>query len=50
MNYTEFFNIFVKNYPLYQNDRSFMILMDKFHDVFLKDTHETIPIIFKDLY
>jgi hypothetical protein len=50
MNYTDFFNTFIKNNPLYQTNRSFMILMDKFHDEFLKETYEVIPKIFKDIY
>jgi len=50
MDINEFFNKFVANYPLYQTDRGHTVLMDKFRDVFLLDTYETIPEIFKNLY
>jgi|SaaInl8_200m_RNA_FD_contig_51_845028_length_7512_multi_10_in_0_out_0_3 hypothetical protein len=50
MDTNNFFDTFVKNHPLYQVDKSFMVLIDNFRDVFLNETYEILPELFKDLY
>lgn len=50
MDTTSFFDKFVSHYPIYQNNRVYKILIDKFKDVFIKDVYEDIPSIFKKLY
>jgi hypothetical protein len=50
VNYTQFFDDFVSKYPIYQDNRVFQILLNKFKDTFLLDTYEDIPHVFKSLY
>lgn len=50
MDTAQFFNDFIKKYPIYQNNRTFQVLIDKFKDVFVNDIYEDIPQIFKKLY
>lgn len=50
MDSQQFFDDFVSKYPIYQDNRVFQILINKFKDTFLVDTYDDIPIIFKNLY
>jgi hypothetical protein len=50
MDIEKFFDNYILKYPVYQNNRVYQILIDKFKSVFLKDTYEDIPSIFKKLY
>jgi hypothetical protein len=46
----QFFTDFVSKYPIYQDNRVFQILINKFKDTFLVDTYEDIPVVLKNLY
>jgi hypothetical protein len=50
MDTNDFFDKFVVNHPLYNVDKSFMVLTDNFRNVFLNETYEILPKLFKDLY
>ena len=50
MDTNAFFDKFVINHPQYQTDKGFRVLMENFRNVFLNDTYEILPKLFKDLY
>jgi hypothetical protein len=50
MDVLKFFDTFISKYPIYQDNRVYQILIDKFKEVFLQDTYEDIPVVFKQLY
>lgn len=50
MDVLKFFDDYISKYPPYQNNRFYQILIDKFKEVFLKDTYDDIPTVFKKLY
>jgi len=50
MDANAFFDKFVINHPQYQTNKGFRVLMENFRNVFLNDTYEILPKLFKDLY
>jgi len=50
MDSQKIYDDFITKYPIYQDNRVFKILINKFKEIFIKDIYDDIPKIFKQLY